>query len=92
MLFAYKEKLYTKDNILITIAGNISDQAKLEEQIAQLFSSLPEKKSRQKPDFQTWRKKMKTCCMFFTIKQQKLNIITRLNQTYLVNIASIDTK
>ena len=51
MLFAYKEKLYTKDNILITIAGNISDQAKLEEQIEKLFSSLPEKKSRQKPDF-----------------------------------------
>ena len=51
MLFAYKEKLYTKDNILITIAGNITDQKKLEEQIAQLFSTLPEKKTRQKPDF-----------------------------------------
>ena len=24
-------------------------------------------------------KKMKTCCMFFTIKQQKQNIINRLN-------------
>ena len=37
-------------------------------------------------------KKIKTCCMFFTIKQQKLNIINRLNLTHLVNIASIDTK
>ena len=52
MLFAYKKELYTKDNILITIAGNITDQTELEQQIAILFWSLPEKKTRQKPDFQ----------------------------------------
>ena len=52
MLFAYKKELYTKDNILITIAGNITDQPELEQQIAILFWSLPEKKTRQKPDFQ----------------------------------------
>ena len=52
MLFAYKKELYTKDNILITIAGNITNQTELEQQIAILFWSLPEKKTRQKPDFQ----------------------------------------
>ena len=37
MLFAYKKELYTKDNILITIAGNMTDQTELEQQIAILF-------------------------------------------------------
>lgn len=50
-LFAYKQALYTKDNLLITLAGKIENQEALQEQIAQLFSSLPEKKTRQKPDF-----------------------------------------
>lgn len=52
MLFAYKKALYTKDNLVITIAGNIRDQASLEDQIFQLFSALPEKKTREKPEFQ----------------------------------------
>lgn len=50
-LFAYKEQLYTKDNLLITIAGKITDQDALEKQIGTLFSSLPEQKTRQKPEF-----------------------------------------
>lgn len=47
----YKNQLYTKDNLLITIAWNIKDQPALEDQIFQLFSSLPAQKSRKKPEF-----------------------------------------
>lgn len=50
-LFAYKNALYTKDNLLITIAGRIEHQEHLEEQLAKLFSALPQQKSRQKPEF-----------------------------------------
>lgn len=51
MVIDYKNALYTKDNLVITIAWNIADQALLESQISQLFARLPEKKTRQKPDF-----------------------------------------
>ena len=50
-LFDYKKALYTKDNLVITIAGKILDQEQLESMISQLFSPLPEKKEREKPDF-----------------------------------------
>lgn len=51
MLFAHKQALYTKDNIVITIAGNIADQATLESQIADIFGSLPEHRTIEKPAF-----------------------------------------
>jgi len=44
-LFAHKESLYTKDNLVIVIAGRIDNPVQIEEQIAMLFWSLPEKKS-----------------------------------------------
>lgn len=50
-LLTYKNELYTKDNMLITIAGRINDQAALEAQIADFFTNLPAEKKRQKPDF-----------------------------------------
>ena len=50
-LFDYKKALYTKDNLVITIAGKILDQEQLESMISQLFSSLPGTKEREKPDF-----------------------------------------
>lgn len=50
-LFVYKNALYTKDNILITIAGKIQDQASLEKHIETLFSLLPAQKTRSKPEF-----------------------------------------
>jgi len=37
MLFVHKDSLYTKDNIVITVAGNIADRAGLESQIAAVF-------------------------------------------------------
>lgn len=51
MVVDYKNSLYTKDNLVITIAGKITDQSALEDQILSLFAPLPAKKTRQKPDF-----------------------------------------
>ncbi len=42
--FDHKQNLYTKDNLVIVVAGDISNQEKLEEQIGLLFAPLPEKK------------------------------------------------
>ncbi len=49
MLFDYKDKLYTKDNMVIVIAWNIQNQSKLEKLISKLFKNLPEKKKLQTP-------------------------------------------
>ncbi len=43
-LFAHKESLYTKDNMVIVISGKLDNQSELEEQIWTLFANLPEKK------------------------------------------------
>lgn len=51
-LLSYKNSLYTKDNLLFTIAGKIENQLAVEGLIAELFSQLPPKKTRRKPDFQ----------------------------------------
>lgn len=51
MLFAHKESLYTKDNIVITVAGNIVDRTWLESQIADIFGGLPTTKKIDTPDF-----------------------------------------
>ncbi len=50
-LFQHKEQLYTKDNMLIVVAGNILQQEVLEWMIEELFDSLPTKKSVEKPAF-----------------------------------------
>ncbi len=41
--------LYTKDNLVIIVAGNIANQAESEEQIAELFWSLPDAKTTPDP-------------------------------------------
>lgn len=51
-LFAHKQSLYTKDNLVIVIAGRIDNIADIEEQIASLFWSLPEKKTAMNPALQ----------------------------------------
>lgn len=51
-LFAHKNALYTKDNLVIVIAGNILDQKQIEEKIATLFGNLPEKKTTPTPSLQ----------------------------------------
>ena len=50
-LFEHKQSLYTKDNLIIIVAGKIQDQQKLVDQIGKLFKNLPEKKTKQKPPF-----------------------------------------
>lgn len=51
MLFEHKADLYTKDNLIITIAGKILDKEVIIQQLTQEFQDLPEKKRIQKPDF-----------------------------------------
>lgn len=40
-LFAHQQALYTKDNLILVVAGKIEDQAWLEADIAALFAELP---------------------------------------------------
>ena len=50
-LFAHKEGLYTKDNLILIVAGNMEHRKELETQIGDLFGPLGEKKSTPTPDF-----------------------------------------
>ncbi len=59
-LFHHQQSLYTKDNMILVIAGKIEDQTALEEEITRLFDSLPTSKTgwpapytRTLPDSQT---------------------------------------
>lgn len=51
MLFEHKADLYSKDNIVITIAGKFIDINAMKDQFTKLFSALPEKKRINKPEF-----------------------------------------
>jgi len=51
MLFEHKADLYTKDNLIITIAGKIKDKEAIIKQLTQEFNQIPEKRRIQKPDF-----------------------------------------
>ncbi len=51
MLFDHKANLYTKDNLIIVIAGKIKDKQELKDGISKAFSKIPEKKRIQKPEF-----------------------------------------
>jgi predicted Zn-dependent peptidase len=50
-LNAYKSSLYTKDNLLIVVAGNITDEQQIKKLIADYFSDLPPTKCLEKPAF-----------------------------------------
>ncbi len=43
-LFQHKENLYTKDNLVVIVAGALPNAADLESQISELFGALPENK------------------------------------------------
>lgn len=45
----YKSKLYTKDNSVIIIAGNIQDKDKLLDEISTLFGDMPDTKNQELP-------------------------------------------
>ncbi len=44
-LLNHQQALYTKDNLILVIAGKIEDQTVLEDQISELFDSLPDHKT-----------------------------------------------
>ncbi len=50
-LFDYKNSLYTKDNLIIIVAGKINKQYEIENKIAESFWDLWEKKTIQKPKY-----------------------------------------
>ena len=50
-LFHHKETLYTKDNLIIIVAGKVTNRADVEDQLGELFAQLPEKKSQPKPTY-----------------------------------------
>ena len=50
-LFSYKNSLYTKDNLVIAVAGNIKNIDKLANLIWEKFNDLPEKKTWKKAKF-----------------------------------------
>lgn len=49
MLFAHKRNLYTKDNLIIVVAGKITDMDMVRNEIATKFASLPDDVLVQKP-------------------------------------------
>lgn len=52
MLQKHKHELYTKDNLIIVVGGNITDQQALEDHIATAFVALPAVMQTQRPVFQ----------------------------------------
>jgi predicted Zn-dependent peptidase len=51
MLFEHKTNLYTKDNLIISIAGKIQDIQGLKNLLVETFGSLPANKKLDKPEF-----------------------------------------
>lgn len=51
MLFDHKADLYTKDNLIIVIAGKIKDKQAVIEQLTKEFSNIPANKKVTKPTF-----------------------------------------
>lgn len=51
MLFDHKADLYSKDNLIIVIAGKITDKQAVINQLAQEFSNIPASKKVNKPKF-----------------------------------------
>ena len=51
MLFDHKADLYTKDNLIIVIAGKITDKHAVIEQLTKEFSNIPTSKKVTKPAF-----------------------------------------
>ena len=51
MLFEHKAQLYTKDNLIIVIAGKIKDKQALIEQLHKEFNHIPSNKIGGKPAF-----------------------------------------
>lgn len=70
----YKNQLYTKDNLVISIAWKIEDQKFFEEKIEKTFSTLPEKKTRNCPKFERNLQKEHTSHIEKWLNQTRITI------------------
>ena len=51
MLFQHKKDLYTKDNLIIVIAGKIENKQAIIDQITKEFNEIPSKRTKEKPTY-----------------------------------------
>jgi len=73
MLFQHKEQLYTKDNLIIIVTGKIQNQNELEEQLASIFQTLPDKKTYDKTPFTNYKPTEKSS--FFDKKTEQNHLV-----------------
>ena len=71
-LLSYSKALYTKDNIIIVIAGNIQNEEKLEKMIKEKISQLNETSSLKKAKFQWIKAKEKISYFKKNVEQNHL--------------------
>lgn len=71
--FKHKEDLYTKDNLIIVVAGKIVDEDKITWLLEDAFAALPEKKKVNKPPF-PW----------YTPSKQKDSFVKKTEQNHLI--------
>ncbi|MDR2416112.1 MAG: insulinase family protein [Candidatus Peribacteria bacterium] len=76
-LNTYKSSLYTKDNLLIVLAGNISDEEQIKKLIAEYFSDLPVRKHLEKPTFPFFFPETHESCFEKKTEQNHLVISAR---------------
>lgn len=62
MLFEHKAQLYTKDNLIIMIAGKIIEKDAIRNQLEKEFSQIPVTKTGKKPEFVQTLPKEHTAC------------------------------
>ncbi len=72
-LFIHKNNLYTKDNLIIIISGKIENEENIEDQIANIFCTLPEKKNHEKTWFTNYKPEKKSD--FFNKKTEQNHLI-----------------
>lgn len=69
----HKKDLYTKDNLIINVAGNIAGKTKITQQISRIFGKLPAKRKVAKPKFVDHRPTKKT--EFFNKKTEQIHLV-----------------
>lgn len=77
MLFAHQHALYTKDNMVIVVAGNIEDEQALRDSIATLFDPLPSTRSSQPPVYDITTRPETTTSLYEKGTQQRHMIYSR---------------
>lgn len=73
MLFDHKAELYTKDNLIIVIAGKIKDEQTIIDQITKEFNDLPTKKTWNKTEYTNYLPQEHTG--FYEQKNEQAHIV-----------------